>query len=346
MGAELRGELMATIADVAKHAGVGLGTVSRVLNSSPQVRESTRAKVLDAIAALDYRPNPLARGLSRGRCQTLGVVVPFFTHASAVERLRGVVAALDESRYDLVLFNVESPVHRDEHLAAITGRDRADGLLVMSLPIPPADLARLTAAGVPVVLVDSWGKGVAAVVIDDVAGGRLATEHLLALGHRAIAFMGDDPRNTFGFTSSAKREHGYAAALADANVPVRAELLRHGAHELEVARTLANELLDLPEPPTAIFASSDVQATGVLAAAAARGVRVPDDLSVVGFDDIELSTYVGLTTVRQPLFDSGFLGARLLLDAVGGSAPAAVEHALAIELVERSTTSTPLRGAA
>ncbi|MGH9085077.1 MAG: LacI family DNA-binding transcriptional regulator [Acidimicrobiales bacterium] len=336
---------MATIADVAKQAGVGLGTVSRVLNGSPQVRASTRARVLDAIDTLGYVPNPLARGLSRGRCQTLGVLVPFFTHASAVERLRGVVAALDESRYDLVLFNIESPLHRDQHLASITGRDRADGLLVMSLPIPPRDLDRLTTAGVPVVLVDARGKGVAAVVTDDVAGGRMATEHLLALGHRSVAFIGDDPHSSLGFTSSAQREHGYAVALAEAGIPHRAELVRHAAHERGAAEQVAAELLDEPGPPTAVFASSDVQAFGVLAAAAARGLRVPEDLSVIGFDDIELATFVGLTTVHQQLFESGHLGARLLLEAVSGSVPAPVEHRLPLSIVERTTTGA-LRGAA
>jgi DNA-binding LacI/PurR family transcriptional regulator len=319
--------------------------VSRVLNGSPKVRDSTRARVLAAIELLDYRPNPLARGLSRGRCQTLGVLVPFFTHASAVERLRGVVAALDESRYDLVLFNVESPVHRDQHLASITGRDRADGLLVLSLPIPKRDLERLTAAGVPVVLVDSRGGAVPAVVTDDVQGGRLATQHLVDLGHTSIAFIGDDPKNTFGFTSSVQREHGYGAVLADAGIPYRAELVRHGGHDRIVAEGLAGQLLDAADPPTAVFASSDVQAAGVLAAAAARGLQVPGDLSVVGFDDIEVSAFMGLTTVHQALYDSGHLGARLLLDAVAGKAPPAEEHVLPIALVERSTTAQP-RGVA
>ena len=211
---------MPTIADVAAHAGVGQGTVSRVLNGSPKVSEATRARVLQAIEILDYRPNPLARGLSPGRCQTLGVVVPFFTHASAVERLRGVVAALDESRYDLVLFNVESPVHRDEHLASLTGRDRADGLLVLSLPVPARDLARLTNAGVPVVLVDARGDGVPSVVTDDVEGGRIATQHLVDLGHRSHRVHRRRPDNPFGFTSSAQREHGYRAVLDEAGHPV------------------------------------------------------------------------------------------------------------------------------
>jgi DNA-binding LacI/PurR family transcriptional regulator len=252
-----------------------------------------------------------------------------------------VAAAIDESRYDLVLFNVESPVHRDQHLASITGRDRADGLLVVSLPIPPPDLERLTGAGVPVVLVDARGPGVPSVVTDDVEGGRIATSHLLGLGHRAIAFIGDDPRNSFGFTSSTQREDGYRTVLEEAGIPYRTELVRHGGHDRVLAEALTVELLDEPEPPTAVFVSSDVQATGVLSAATAKGLRVPEDLSVIGFDDVELSAYIGLTTVRQPLHDSGVLGARLLLDAVSGDPPATAEHVLPLSLVERSTTAAP-----
>jgi len=333
---------MVTISDVAAYAGVGPSTVSRVLNDSPRVSATTRARVLQAIDALSYRPSPLARGLSRGRCQTLGVVVPFFTHASAVERLRGVVAALDGSRYDLVLFNVESPMHRDEHFAALTRRDRADGLLVLSLPPRAQDLARLEEAGVPVVLVDARGKDVHMVVTDDVEGGRLATWHLIALGHERIAYIGDHPDNEFGFRASPERERGYVETLEAAGVPARREYIRYGPHQRTVAQRLTEQLLALREPPTAIFASSDVQATGVLAAARAAKLRVPDDLSIVGFDDIELSAYVGLTTVRQPLFESGRLGAKLLLDAVAHDnmiEPTVRE--LPLELVERTTTGPP-----
>jgi LacI family transcriptional regulator len=331
---------MVTIADVAARAGVGAGTVSRVLNDSPKVSATTRERVLAAIEVLDYRPNPLARGLSRGRCQTLGVVVPFFTHASAIERLRGVSAALRDSRYDLVLFNVESPVHRDEHFASLTRRDRADGLLVLSLPPPPLHLARLQAAGVPMVLVDAVGDGVACVVTDDVEGGRIATRHLLSLGHRDIAFIGDTADNGFGFTSSAKRQQGYEEVLRSAGLRPRRGYVRHGPHERMAARQLTERLLSLRTRPTAVFAASDSQATGVLEAARAAGLRVPDDLSVVGFDDIEISAYAGLTTVRQPLFDSGYLAATFLLDALEGKRRLTAErHELPLELVVRSTTA-------
>lgn len=332
---------MVTIADVAAHAGVGAGTVSRVLNNSPRVSEATRARVLAAIEVLDYRPNPLARGLSTGRCQTLGVVVPFFTHASAVERLRGVAAALDGSRYDLVLFNVESPVHRDEHFATLTRRDRADGLLVMSLPPPSTSLHRLATSGVPIVLLDARGPDVPAVVTDDVQGGRLATQHLIDLGHERIAFIGDDHDNPLGFTAGRCREEGYRRTMADAGFPVPEGYVRHGPHVRSVARQLASELMSRADRPTAIFASSDTQAVGALEAARAAGLRVPDDVSVVGFDDIEVSGYVGLTTVRQPLFESGSLAAKLLLDLLdGGDPPNPLVHQLDLELVERYTTAS------
>ena len=336
---------MATINDVAARAGVGVSTVSRVLNRSPRVSEATRTRVLAAIEELSYRPNPMARGLSRGRCQTLGVVVPFFTHASAVERLRGVVAALDGSRYDLVLFNVESPTHRDEHFAALTRRDRADGLLVLSMPPPADDLSRLVDAGVPVVLVDARGADVPTVCTDDVEGGRIATRHLLALGHERVGFIGDDPRNGFGFVSSRERERGYSEVLEEAGLPLRRALVRYGSHDRTVAQRLTEQLLAQRDRPTAVFASSDVQATGVLAAARAAGLRVPEDLSVVGFDDIEISAYAGLTTVRQPLFDSGHIGAELLLEALAGDGrPDPVVHELPLELIERSTTAPPRKG--
>lgn len=330
---------MATIAEVATRAGVGAGTVSRVLNGSPKVSETTRARVQQAIAELGYRPNPLAQGLSRGRCRTLGVVVPYFTTPSPVERLRGVAAALDGAQHDLVIFNIESVAHRDDFLGTLDRRDRADGLLLMSFPPPPEDLGRIVSAGVPVVLVDAVAEGVSSVVIDDVAGGCMATQHLLELGHERIAFIGGDPDEPLGFSSADDREVGFRQAMHEAGVGVDPALVRYGTHAREVAVAIAKDLLRRPDPPTAIFATADVQAIGVIEAARSLGVRVPDELSVIGFDDIELAAYVGLTTVRQPLFESGQLAARLLLEVLGGDATPTVHvHELPLEVVARSTT--------
>jgi LacI family transcriptional regulator len=326
---------VATISEVARHAGVGTATVSRVLNGSPAVRDVTRQRVLDAIADLAYAPNPAARALSTGRTQSVGVVAPFFTRPSVMERLRGISHALAGAGYQLVLFDVERPGQDWESFRTLPGG--LDGLLSISLCPPDADLARFEAAGMPVVLIDHPDQRLPGVYTDDEAGGRLATEHLLGLGHRRIAFIGDFEHNYHGFTSSAMRRRGYEQALAAAGSAVDPELVRRAAHGREPAAGLTHELLALADPPTAVFAASDTQAIGALEAAEALGVDVPGDLSVVGYDDIELARYAGLTTVAQPLEESGMRGAELLLAALEGAAT--VGRQLRVELVVRSTTA-------
>jgi LacI family transcriptional regulator len=329
---------LATIAEVAEHAGVGVGTVSRVLNGDPRVADATRTRVLAVIERLDYRPSAAARNLSRGRTQTIAVVVPFLTSASAVERLRGVVDTLRDSSYHVVLFDVERPQTRDDVVSRLADRSSSDALLVISLPLRDAEVARLERARMPIVLVDGRHGRVPHVTVDDVAGGRLAARHLLDLGHERVAFVGDTP-TPFGFTSSDDRRAGYEAALRDAGIAPRPGYVRVAPHGRELARRMTCELLALDEPPTAIFAASDTQALGVLEAARAAGRDVPADLSVIGFDDIEAASYVQLSTVRQPLYESGDLGARLLLRALGGTELGPVGETLALELVVRATTA-------
>lgn len=331
---------MATIAEVAEHAGVGVGTVSRVLNGDPRVADATRTRVLAVIERLDYRPSSVARNLSLGRTHTVAVVVPFLTSASAVERLRGVIDTLRDSSYDLVLFDVERPQTRDDLVTRLADRSSSDAVLVISLPLRDDEVARFERARVPMVLVDGRHDRVPHVTIDDVAGGRLATGHLLDLGHERVAFVGDTP-TPFGFTSSDDRRAGYEAALRDAGVEPRREYVRTAPHGRDLARRMASELLALSEPPTAVFAASDTQALGVLEAARAAGRDVPGGLSVIGFDDVEAASYVQLSTVRQPLYESGALGARLLLGALGGTALGPVGETLPLEVVVRSTTAPP-----
>ena len=332
-------EGVATIAEVAREARVGVATVSRVLNGSPAVREQTRRRVLDAIARLGYAPNAAARALSTGRTRAVGVLAPFFTRPSVMERLRGVSGVLSGSGHQLVLFDVERPQERDGYMASLPGGGLLDGLLSISLCPSDAELERFAEAGVPVVLVDHAHAKVPAVYTDDAAGGRLATEHLLALGHRRVAFVGDAEGNDYGFTSSALRRAGYEAALTAAGIEIDPALVRRAAHGREAAAALTRELLAAPEPPTGLFAASDTQAVGALEAADACGASVPGDLSVVGYDDIELARYAGLTTVAQPLEESGRRGAELLLAALDGS-PARGRQ-LGIELVVRATTGPP-----
>jgi LacI family transcriptional regulator len=229
---------------------------------------------------------------------------------------------------------------------ASPGRRRpgqVDGLLVISLPPLDDEVDRFLAANVPVVLVDTRHPRLPSVVTDDVEGGRMAACHLVELGHRRIAFIGDAPPDGFGFTASARRQQGYRTALSAAGIRLDPALERTGRYGREIAHRLTQELLALSDPPTAIFAASDTQALGVLEAAGLAGRAVPDELSVVGFDDIAVAPYAGLTTVRQPLYTSGARGVARLLGMMAGSPEHAGDEELPLELVVRRTTAPPGR---
>jgi LacI family transcriptional regulator len=328
------------IRDVAARAGVGVGTVSRVLNGRAHVAEPTRIKVEAAIAALQYRPSTLARNLSLGRTHAIGVVVPFLTSQSAVVRLRGVVEVLGASAYDLALIDVESEDRRRRAFDVLGRADRTDGLLVISMIPGDEEVIRLRRSRIPCVLVDGAHSGLPHLVVDDVAGGELATRHLIELGHRRIAFIGDKPTDPYRPGSTRDRTAGYELALGAESIPLRRSFICAGTQNRAEARDIASALLRLPDRPTAIFAASDLQALGVLEAAAHEGIRVPDELSVVGFDDIEIAPFAGLTTVRQPLHESGRRGAELLLALLAGAAePPPIT--LPLELIRRRTTAPP-----
>jgi DNA-binding LacI/PurR family transcriptional regulator len=328
-----------TIRDVARHAGVGVGTVSRVLNGSASVSEDAHGRVRRAVEELGYRRSQIARSLSVGRSHALGVVAPFFTTPSVIERLRGVVERLAEQDYDVVLFAVENAQQRADALRDFARRDRVDGLLVISLPLADEEIVALRRDQLPVVLIDVGHPEVPHVVIDDARGGELAAEHLLAKGHTRLGFVGDSPDEALGFTSSERRREGFRRALAAAGIEPADTLERRGRPGREAARDLALTLLrDAGEPPpSAVFAASDLQAFGVLEAAAVMRLQVPDDLAVIGFDDIEMASVMGLTTVRQPLYETGARGADLLLAALAGGAQP-VQELKALRVVERRTT--------
>jgi DNA-binding LacI/PurR family transcriptional regulator len=317
---------------VARRAGVGVATVSRVLNDSPLVSETTHRRVRAAIDELGYRRNLSARKLSLGRANAIGVVAPFFTSASVVDRLRGVATRLAERGYDLVLFDIENARQRADAFGAFARPDRVDGALVISLPLTDAEVDTLRRDALPVVLIDASHPDLPHIAIDDVLGGRLAAEHLLSRGHRHVAFVGDEPGNPFGFRASEDRRAGFRAALGDARI--EEALAPHGR---EHAARSARGLLTGDEHPTAVFAASDVQAIGVLETAAELGLRVPEDVAVIGFDDIEVASIVGLTTVRQPLYETGVVGTDLLLALLGDGEPAPVGLEPLV-VVERRTT--------
>lgn len=330
-----------TIRDVARFAGVGVGTVSRVLNDSPEVSPTTRDKVLSAIEALNYTPNPIARRLSLGKTLTIAVIAPFFTRPSVVERLRGIEHVIADSEYDLIVFNVETSGRRDAYFQSVSRRERVDGLIIISLLPRDHDVRRLKQGGTPVVLVDVSHPEFSQVIIDDVKGGHQATRHLLSLGHEKIGFLSDYEDSSFYFTANRDRYTGYCQALKEEDISLRLDYSVHGVHSRFSAFEMALRMLRLDDPPTAIFATSDTLAIGVLEAAHQLGLQVPENLSVIGYDDIEIAEYLRLTTIRQSLFESGAEGVKLLLQEIEAPPQRPAEILLPTEIVERDTTAPP-----
>lgn len=333
----------ATIHDVAKHAGVGIGTVSSVLNDSRPVLEATRQKVLTAIAELDFMPNPMGRRLSMGKTQTVAVVIPFFTGPSQGERFRGVMSVIAASDYDINLFSFETVPQRDKILQKVLHHGQVDGLLIFSINPTESDLRRIYRENLPTVLVEVDNPNLSRIVRDDVTAARRATQYLIDLGHRKIGYLGDYLDDPFGFPFSRHRYLGYCQALETAGIPIRPAYQRQGGSSREEGRQMAIELLSLPDSPTAIFAYSDVHALGIIEAAGDLNLDVPGDLSIIGYDDIAPADFVRLTTIRQQLFESGWQGIHLLLKLIAKPGTPPIKLELPTELVVRQTTAPPKR---
>lgn len=336
--------MASTIRDVARLAGVGSGTVSRVINNSPKVDPGTRARVLEAIAALEFHPSALARRLSSGKTLSVGVVVPFMTRPSVIERLRGIEVALSTTGYDLVVFNVETMERRASVLLDLVRGQRVDGLIVVGLSPNDIEVATIERLRVPTVLLDAFHPRLSRIVVNDVAGGRVAAGHLIELGHRRIGFLGDLAVVSFSYPASRLRHRGVRVALRRAGLALRDSYAVLGDHGRIPAREVAQRLLELPEPPTGIVCASDTQALGALEAARNLGLDVPADLSILGYDDLEIAGYLGLSTIRQPLFESGVRSVRMLMQHIADGTGPPVRELLEVELVRRSTTGpAPVR---
>lgn len=331
----------ATMKDVAKKAGVSVATVSRVLNGSDKVIEETREKVLQACEDLDYSLHLAAQRLRLGKTNTICVVLPFLTLPSIVERLRGVQEALLDRTLDLIPYSVGSPEIRNKRIHELANRSRTDGLMIISLPINDQQAERLIHNEMPVVLIDSDRPEFSRVNVDDTEGGRLATQYLIDLGHTKIAFISSHLENPLQFSSTVNRYYGYCNALESAGIPVNPDYQVEGDHGRKEAEEMALSLLNQADPPTAIFASSDTKAVGVLDAAKKKGVKVPQELSVIGYDNIRDAEYLALTTIQQPLFRAGLVGCEKLLSLIDEPDQDSVEILLPVELIVRKTTAPP-----
>jgi LacI family transcriptional regulator len=307
---------MPTIREVACAAGVSSTTVSHVINETRFVSEVVRTRVLDAIKDLGYQPNVLARSLRRGETRTIGLILPDSANPFFAEIGRCIEAAAFDFDYSVVLCNSEGNLRREQHYTEVLTTKQVDGIVFVAAGDHANSLSILLDRGLPFVLIDRDLPDVKAdtVLGDNHQGGYLATRHLLALGHRQIGCI-SGPSNV---TPSAQRVTGYRQALTEVALPIEESLILRGNFHPESGWAAASKLLRRPTPPTAIFACNDLMAIGVIRAAADAGRRIPEDLAVVGFDDIELSAFTAppLTTVRQPTTDMGRRAVKLLTDRI------------------------------
>lgn len=328
-----------TIAAIAREAGVSVPTVSKVLNGRPDVSAATRARVEAAIERHGYRRR---RTKVSSSARLIDLVIHELDFAWAVELIKGVEQVAAAARVGVVLSELGG-AHRppQEWLDDVLARPPLGVILVLS-GLDVAQRRQLAARSIPVVVVDTAGEpptDVPTVGSANWNGGLAATRHLLGLGHRRIAVIAG-PADVM---CSRARVDGYRSALEEAGVPADPMLVRYGDFFVGGGYTHGAALLDLPEPPTAIFAGSDLQALGVLRAARERGLRVPEDLSVVGYDDLPVAAWIGppLTTIRQPLQEMAATAARMVLDLARGDAPSNLRIDLATELVVRESTAPP-----
>jgi DNA-binding LacI/PurR family transcriptional regulator len=331
----------ARIEDVARKAGVSTATVSRALRGLPHVSEQTRAVVTRAASDLGYVVSRSASRLATGRTLAVAVIAPYLERWFYSQLVSAIEGELRQSGFDALLIGIAEPAHhRREPFDPTTLRGRVDAVVVLTVPLTGAELDSLRGLSLPTAFVGAAVAGAMSVRIDDVAVGRLATEHLLRLGHRRIAYVGGDPQQHINFTAPMDRRAGWLAALREAGIEPHSDWEVPGNFTATGGAAAACQLLDLPEPPTAVFCASDDMAAGVLVAARRRGVQVPDQLSVVGVDGAEISVLLDITTVAQPVTQQGEIAARMVLQALRGEQRRRLEHAvLPVVLHDRSSTA-------
>lgn len=334
----------AGIVEVAALSGFSPATVSRALRGLPGVSAPTRRAVEDAASKLGYFPSPSAAALTTGRTNAVGVIAPWVSRWFFSAVVEGAQEVLAQQGYDLLLYPIGvAGGRRDGGLDTRSLNKRVDGLLALNVPLAENSVVSLHSLRVPVVTVGTAVEGMSSVLVDNVEVGRLATQHLLDLGHRRIAFFGDDLDEMHGFTAATDRHRGYDLALLAAGIEPDPDLSERTGFSMDGGEAAMHRMFGGRrrnfELPTAIFAVSDEVAMGVLYAARGHGLKVPRDLSVVGVDGHDFAYLFDLTTISQPVRDQGRIAARLLLERVNTaqSRPPSVVS-VGCDLIRRGTT--------
>jgi DNA-binding LacI/PurR family transcriptional regulator len=335
---------MTSIRDVAREVSLSTATVSRALRGLRGVSEQNRLRVAEAAQRLGYVPSPNAVGLASGQTHAVAVIVPHVTRWFFGEVVQGAEEVLRAAGYDLLLYNLAGePAARARVFQSGLLSKRVDAVLVLGLRPTDEEQAVLAGLDRPVALVGAAAPGLFSVSIDDEAAARIATEHLVGLGHRRIGYIGGS-LDTLDFVAPAARLAGYRAVLRERGLELDETLEDVGEFTVAGGWAAATRLLSRPDRPTAIFAASDEMAIGVLRAARQLALGIPQDLSVVGIDDHELAGFFDLTTVAQPVRQQGRRGAERVLAELTGVRPPDSE-VLPVALLVRASTGPP-RGTA
>ncbi|WP_448058455.1 LacI family DNA-binding transcriptional regulator [Cellulomonas hominis] len=326
------------IEDVARVAGVSTATVSRALRGLPNVTAATRERVRRAAEELGYVPSPSAASLASGRTRTIGLLTPWVTHWFFANVIEGAERALRAEDFDALLYTLEitrgTPRLRFDPDVL---RRRVDGALVVGLPLESDEVQALEGLGYPVVFVGAGAPGRVTVGVDDVATARFATAHLADLGHRVIAHLTGEPDDVLDWSPAVLRARGWREEIRARGLDDAPELEIHGHFDVAGGRSSMHAMLDRRPDVTGVFAASDEMAMGAILAMRDRGLRVPDDVSVIGVDGHDMAEHLGLTTMAQDVYEQGMTAATMLLDMITGS-PVPGDVVFPTHLVNRTST--------
>lgn len=328
---------MATIKHVAAHAGVSSATVSHVINKTRYVSDAVREQVQRAMNELDYRPNALARSLRSGHTNTLGLILPDSANPFFAEVGHSIEIAAFEAGYSVILCNTENDFEKESLYMDVLSEKQVDGVIFVTTGERSDSLKNLVEMEIPTVVMDRDFPGLEldVVLADNLQGGYLAAQHLISLGHKRIGCIAGPS----SITQSARRVTGYKQALQAADLVFEPELIVNGDFHPKSGWEVGRAMLSQRDAPTAIFACNDLMAIGVLRAATELGLRVPDDIALVGYDDIELASYTNppLTTIKQPKVEMGLATLNFLLSRIKDKQSAPQRALLPVSLVIRGS---------
>lgn len=333
--------MTSSISDVAAHAGVSVATVSRALRGLPNVAEATRKRVLRAAAELDYVVNPNASRLAAGYNKAVGVVMPYANGWYFQHVLDGVQEVLSKYGYDMLLYSLPTPQAREGFLTRLPFRKRVDGLVLIDIPLTDPEQRMLSGLGTALVSVGEGGSHFPLIKIDNRRGARLATDYLLDLGHRRVGLISGPLDDPMRFRVANDRRAGWVDALTARGVTADPTWVAHGDFRMEDGVTGMTALLQQVAGLTAVFSMSDEMAIGAMRVLAEQRIRVPQDISVVGFDGHQIGEFLNLTSVAQPMRQLGTKAARVLVASIGGHTPTGFPRVLPVSLVVRGTTAPP-----